>query len=196
MLEDRGAVTAICFSAMLKTYTYLVHMYMLHTALFLTTCALACAQLSAHCSLLPALALHTDMYASSQVKSCYMQGCAADMQALHGNARMRSQAGTLATPLAKLVEDGASKLAQRATGISALTACCHIAAASHDADEALKQNKVSCLHQLPHLMVASSNQCMRRRGCLKLHRSHRCWQFARLLQRLATMSGAIFIHGG
>lgn len=74
-----------------------------------------------------------------------MQACSAEMQALQGNARIRSQAGTLATPLAKLVEDGASKLAQRATGISALKACCHIAAASHDADEILKQSQVSCL---------------------------------------------------
>lgn len=45
-------------------------------------------------------------------------------------------------PLGKLVEDGASKLAQRANGVSALLACCHIAAASHEADETLKQNKV------------------------------------------------------
>ena len=73
------------------------------------------------------------------------QVCDDEMQALQGNARIRSQAGTLATPLAKLVEDGASKLAQRATGVSALTACCHIAAASPDADEVLKQTKVSCL---------------------------------------------------
>lgn len=75
-----------------------------------------------------------------------MQACGDELQALQGNARIGSQAGSLATPLAKLVQDGASKLAQRATGISAFTACCHIAAASHDADEALKQNKVSCLH--------------------------------------------------
>ena len=71
---------------------------------------------------------------------------------------MRSQAGSLATPLAKLVEDGASKLAQRATGVSALMACCHIAAASHDADETLKQNKVSQLDQgitAAHLKVSS-----------------------------------------
>lgn len=67
---------------------------------------------------------------------------ASGVQALQGNTRIRSQAAPLATPLAKLVEDGASKLAQRTTGVSALLACCHIAAASHEADEALKQNKV------------------------------------------------------
>lgn len=66
------------------------------------------------------------------------------MQAVQGNTRIRSQAGSLAAPLAKLVEDGASKLAQRASGVSALMACCHIAAASHDADETLKQHKVVC----------------------------------------------------
>lgn len=65
------------------------------------------------------------------------------MQAVRGNAGIRSQAASLVGPLAKLVDDGASKLAQRATGVSALLACCYIAAASHEADEVLKQHKVN-----------------------------------------------------
>ena len=67
------------------------------------------------------------------------------VQAVQCNERIKSQAACLAAPLAKLVEEGASKLAQRANGVTALLACCHIAAASHDADQILKQNKVSCL---------------------------------------------------
>ena len=124
------------------------------TAIWCTNTFVTCGTLPHHvctssskavCSLLPAVAPHTYMYASSQGVLMGSRMCD-EVQALQGNGRIRSQAGTLATPLAKLVEDGASKLAQRATGISALTACCHIAAASHDADEALKQNKVCCLH--------------------------------------------------
>ncbi len=64
------------------------------------------------------------------------------MQALQANSGIRSQASSLAAPLARLVEDGASKLAQRATGVSALLACCYLAAASHEADEVFKQHKV------------------------------------------------------
>ena len=187
MLEDLGGVNAGYFSAMLETYSYLVHMYAILVALCLTTGALACAQLPAYCC----LQLRLILKCMCKVNVLYyMQGCADELQALQGNARITSQAGTLAMPLAKLVEDGASKLAQRATGISALKACCHIAAASHDADEALKQNKVSCCTNC--LIYWLSNQWMRHRDCLKLHRSNRCWQLARLLQRLATMSGAIF----
>ncbi len=65
------------------------------------------------------------------------------MQALQANSSIRSQAISLAAPLARLVEDGASKLAQRATGVSALLACCYLAAASHEADEVFKQHKVT-----------------------------------------------------
>ena len=65
------------------------------------------------------------------------------MQALQANSIIRSQAISLAAPLARLVEDGASKLAQRAAGVSALLACCYLAAASHQADEVFKQHKVS-----------------------------------------------------
>ncbi|DBB12167.1 TPA: hypothetical protein ACH3X3_006274 [Trebouxia sp. C0006] len=66
----------------------------------------------------------------------------ATLQALQANSSIRSQAISLAAPLARLVEDGASKLAQRATGVSALLACCYLAAASHEADEVFKQHKV------------------------------------------------------
>lgn len=65
------------------------------------------------------------------------------MQSLQANFSIRSQASSLAAPLARLVEDGASKLAQRATGVSALLACCYLAAASHEADEVFKQHKVA-----------------------------------------------------
>ncbi len=65
------------------------------------------------------------------------------MQALQANSSIRSQAISLAAPLARLVEDGASKLAQRAAGVSALLACCYLAAASHEADEVFKQHKVT-----------------------------------------------------
>ena len=65
------------------------------------------------------------------------------LQALQCNDHIKSQAASLAAPLAKLVEEGASKLAQRTNGVTALLACCHIAAASHDADQTLKQNKVN-----------------------------------------------------
>jgi hypothetical protein len=65
------------------------------------------------------------------------------MQALQANSSIRSQAISLAAPLARLVEDGASKLAQRAPGVSALLACCYLAAASHEADEVFKQHKVT-----------------------------------------------------
>ena len=63
-------------------------------------------------------------------------------QALQTNPSIRAEAAALAVPLAKLVEEGASKLALRASGVSALLACCYIAAASHEADETFKQQKV------------------------------------------------------
>ena len=65
-----------------------------------------------------------------------------NMQALQANPGLRPKAVSLASPLAKLVEEGASKLAQRTTGVSALLACCYIAAASREADGIFKQHKV------------------------------------------------------
>ena len=92
------------------------------------------------------------------------------VQALQGNARIRSQAGALARPLAKLVEDGASKLAQRTMGVSALLGCCLLAAASHEADEVLKENKVGlqCRSVQPASRMTSSKHCCIFPGVVKL----------------------------
>ncbi len=79
------------------------------------------------------------------------------MQTLQANSGIRSQAISLAAPLARLVEDGASKLAQRATGVSALLACCYLAAASHEADEVFKQHKVTSAYTL--LSVGATQFC-------------------------------------
>ena len=90
------------------------------------------------------------------------------VQAVQANSSIRSQAVSLAAPLARLVEDGASKLAQRATGVSALLACCYLAAASHEADEVFKQHKVtfacallSAADSLHQSWYASHDQCLK-----------------------------------
>ena len=57
------------------------------------------------------------------------------------NEGLQAQTAPLAPALARLVEEGCSKLAQRASGMSALLAACYIAAASHDANEVFKQHK-------------------------------------------------------
>ena len=67
------------------------------------------------------------------------------MQAVQSNESIQAQAVELAPSLARLVEEGSSKLAQRASGVSALLAACYIAAASHEADEVFRQQKVLLL---------------------------------------------------
>lgn len=70
-----------------------------------------------------------------------MQLC--DPQAVRHNEGIQAEAVAVAPVLARLVEEGSTKLAQRASGVSALTAACYIAAASQEADDVFRQNKVS-----------------------------------------------------
>ena len=70
-----------------------------------------------------------------------MQPC--ELQAAQHNEGIQAETVALSPALARLVEEGSTKLAQRASGVSALTAACYIAAASQEADDDFRQNKVS-----------------------------------------------------
>lgn len=80
------------------------------------------------------------------------------VQVLQGNESIQAQAVILAPSLARLVEEGSSKLAQRASGVSALLAACYIAAASHEADEVFRQQKVLLLAPC-HLFLVNVACC-------------------------------------
>lgn len=58
------------------------------------------------------------------------------------NKHIQAQAVATVPNLARLVEEGSSKLAQRASGVSALLSVCYIAAASGEANDILKEHKV------------------------------------------------------